>query len=245
MRLLNGIRARAIERRIWTTLQRLKDPEARLHAWLMADTIAAYARLFNALLCEGIDSVIEIGPGRTSLPALANATLPIPLTYCAIDPSAAACRDLKDYCESLGLGSIVLNRRYDARLLEQANTCLLFEHSVEDLFIESFGPPIPKSPKTSVDASTQPRFIDIQNLNDFVLALLESVAESHISAAVFHHFSHPAISSDSRDILDPAVVNILNGEQVFRANLDWIPIHVEYEKRLASETWVAYRRTTT
>lgn len=226
----------AADRRVWRFIRRSPDHAATEYVSLMAQTVDIYRRLFVRLQDDGIHEVLEVGPGAISLPAIGNAMLPRPLRYVALEPDTCMHARLSEFCRGMGTDVTLLPECYDARTDGTDARCVVFEHSLEDMFLASATTPLGQA--GPVDPPSVP------SCEGFVRSVLRQSAESEFGAIVFHHYRVPFLSPSIRAYLDPRVSQVLAERGAFESSGLWRRIDVSHSQRLADEVWRVYVRGT-
>lgn len=170
-----------------------------------AHIYAGYLSLLRFLRLSDVQEIIEIGPGYSSVPALAVKTsVGRRLGYLGIEIDPAAASGLEIYLREVGfrdsikIGSI-LDRSFMRNLLSgRVRSALCFEHSIEDIL---FGSVSGQRPVTRFEelAAVLPDVSDdcLKHGMSRIADMLQWIGSSFNVVLVLHHYASPSYPEGS------------------------------------------------
>ncbi len=98
-------------------------------------TVLRYRYILAQLQKMNALKIIEVGPGPASIIALANVLLKRHMLYYAAEENPLFAVQLNNYCTDLRLNSEIKNEPFTCNSNGADFDCLVFEHSLEDLYL--------------------------------------------------------------------------------------------------------------
>lgn len=239
---LTAVRYTRFQRTLWKRIAHIEDKEFRTYCDLMAIVIFTYRNVFRMMSRQGIDTIVEVGTGRASLPAVAITLLEKPLRYVAVEPSTSNASALSAFCLQLGLKTEILGDRSQFPRSDSSSSCLVFEHSLEDIFLCDHHLNLPTCSSSSTRLSEEDERLLLLQLQSYLDQYLFDLYASSYRGLLFHHFRPPYSSASTRDQINIQICQFLENHEVPKSSFQWAQTPVDAVQIMSHEVWSDRRR---